>query len=115
MHFRKRFFAAVLSAAILASQAFDATAFAANVQGAENQEAEVKELGSREAKVQELENEESKTGRAEQGKILELSFDGSGSGLSSPGAKITMNGTLSFSNDGLNQIGIKNRYVSAGA
>lgn len=35
----------------------------------------------------------------DQGKILELSFDGEQSGLTSPGVKVTRNGTLSFSSD----------------
>ncbi len=45
------------------------------------------------------EKEETVIRASDQGKILELSFDGRENGLTSPGVKITMNGNLSFSSD----------------
>lgn len=74
MQLRKRFLAAVLSAAVLVSQVPVQTVWAAQDQGQEDQKA------------------------AAQGKILDLSFDGQ-NGLISAGAKVTMNGTLAFSDD----------------
>ena len=43
------------------------------------------------------EKEETVIRASDQGKILELSFDGKENGLTSPGVKITMNGNLSLS------------------
>lgn len=75
MQFRRKFLAAVLSVTMLVSQASGITAYAAQTEGQVSVQAE------------------------EKGKILELSFDGSASGLTSAGARVTMNGTLSYSNE----------------
>ena len=74
MDLKQKLSAALLSTAILTGQVFSATAWAAPEQG----------------QAAGLANEP--------GKILELSFDGDG-GLARPGVKVTMNGTLSYSND----------------